>query len=147
MATPKQELNNIMVDMFSMIEDMVIPEGKYIELADMFKCMNINIDKLVEMSNQLKVNKYRHRAVTLRAKKLTEAQKENCPSYMLCNCGRVIKSTIENIHIKSMVHYQGRRNRKYSTKRVSEEIIDFEIKREIKLQNFIINHCNNLYSN
>ena len=78
--TPKEELNQIMIEMFMMIEEMDIQEGKYLEFAEMFKSMNLNIDRLAGMRNQIIVNTYYRRYVrpqtTVNQKRLTEAEKE-----------------------------------------------------------------------
>ena len=94
--TPKDELHQIMVEMFMMIEEMDIQEGKYLEFAEMFKSMNLNIDRLAGMRQQIIVNTYYQRHVRpQRASsnpRLTEAQKENSSHYSLCNCGRYVSN-------------------------------------------------------
>jgi hypothetical protein len=35
-----------MIEMFGMIEEMNVNEGKYLQFAEMFKQMNININRL-----------------------------------------------------------------------------------------------------
>ena len=144
-TTPKDELMTLMVEMFGMLEDMNIQEGQYLQFAEMFKQMNININRLAEMKTQILENHYythyvRNRNNTLRRKRLTEAEKAIHPSYNLCNCGRYIHKDEQKDHLQTQVHYQGRRNRKYASKQVSEEEIKFDINREVILQSFIINH-------
>jgi hypothetical protein len=141
--TPKEELHILMVEMFGMLEEMNIQEGHYLQFAEMFKNMNININRLVEMKNQIQQNHYyTHfvRTTTLRRKRLTEAEKAIHPSYNLCNCGRYIHKDEQKHHLQTQVHYQGRRNRKYASKQVSEEQMKTEINREVILQSFIIRH-------
>lgn len=143
--TPKEELNILMVEMFGMLEDMNIQEGQYLQFAEMFKNMNININRLVEMKNEIQQNHYythfvRNRNNTLRRKRLTEAEKAKHPKYNLCNCGRYIHQDEQKDHLQTQVHYQGRRNRKYAAKQVSEEEIKFDINREVLIQSFIIKH-------
>ena len=148
-TTPKEELHNIMVDMFAMIEDMNINEGAYLQFADMFKKMNINITKLAQIKTVLQTNTYyiNHirqstRKSSIERKRLTEAQKAIHPLYTLCNCGRyVAKERVYMLeHLQTQVHYQGRRNCKYASKRPAETEIKFEINREVILQEFIIKH-------
>lgn len=141
--TPKEELHILMVEMFGMLEDMDIQEGQYLQFAEMFKSMNININRLVEMKSQIQQNQYYTRFIrntTLRRKRLTEAEKARHPSYNLCNCGRYIHKDEQKNHLQTQVHYQGRRNRKYASKQVSEEQMKTEINREVILQSFIIKH-------
>ena len=145
--TPKEELMTLMVEMFGMLEDMNIQEGIYLQFAEMFKQMNINVNRLAEMKTQIQQNFYYTHYVrpasrnnTLRRKRLTEAEKANRPDYLLCNCGRYIKECEHKTHLQTQVHYQGRRNRKYAFKQVSEEQMKTEINREVVLQSFIINH-------
>jgi len=145
--TPKEELHTLMVEMFGMLEDMNIQEGQYLQFADMFKKMNVNVNRLAEMKTQIQQNVYYARYVrpasrqnTLRRKRLTEAEKAKHPKYNLCNCGRYIHRDEQNDHLQTQVHYQGRRNRKYASKQVSEEQMRVEINREVVLQSFIINH-------
>ena len=145
--TPKEELHTLMVEMFGMLEDMNIQEGQYLQFADMFKNMNININRLVAMKDQIQQNVYYARYVrpasrqnTLRRKRLTEAEKARHEKYTLCNCGRYIHQDEQNDHLQTQVHYQGRRNRKYASKQVSEQQMHFEIGREVVLQSHIIRH-------
>jgi hypothetical protein len=43
-------------------------------------------------------------------------------------------------HLKTMVHYQGRRNKKYASKNIPEADIQEMIHREVILQSFSIKH-------
>jgi hypothetical protein len=144
---PKEELNNLMVEMFGMLEDMEIQEGKYLQFAEMFKQMNININRLAQIKTAVQTNTYyvQHvrpatRRTTLRRKRLTEAQKAIHKNYVLCNCGRYIHEDMQQEHLQTAVHYQGRRNRKYALTKPSEEQMELEIQREVLLQSFIIKH-------
>jgi hypothetical protein len=144
---PKDQLHKIMVEMFGMIEDMNTNEGQYLQFAEMFKQMNININRLAEMKTQLQQNYYyihyvrpQTRITTLRRKRLTEAQKAKHTDYMLCNCGRYIHKDEYETHLQTQVHYQGRRNRKYASKKPSEVQMKIEINREVVLQEYIIKH-------
>lgn len=146
-TTLKEELHNTMVDMFSMIEDMKINEGAYLQFADMFKNMNINITKLAEIQTVLQTNTYyinhvrpANRRTSIQRKRLTEGEKAISPQYSLCNCGRYIAKGVFKEHLKTQVHYQGRRNCKYASKRPDETEIKFEINREVLIQRFIIKH-------
>ncbi len=142
-ATPKQELHNIMVEMFNMIEDMNIQEGQYLQFADMFKQMNININRLSEMRTIIIENTYYRshiRNVTVRRKRLTEEEKRRHPDYSICNCGRFVHKNQFVKHYKTQVHYQGLRNRKYAKVSGNEEQINYLISREVALQTFIIKH-------
>ena len=144
---PKEQLNSLMVEMFGMLEDMQIQEGQYLQFAEMFKQMNININRLAEMKTQIQTNQYyiqyvrpETRRNTLRRKRLTEAEKAKHPDYRLCNCGRYIHEDEHANHLQTQVHYQGRRNRKYALNRPSEEQMKMEINREVIMQEFIIKH-------
>jgi hypothetical protein len=145
--TPKEELNQIMVEMFMMIEEMDIQEGKYLEFAEMFKSMNLNIDRLAGMRQQIIVNTYYQRYVrpqqTVRHHRLTEAEKEKNADYTLCNCGRYVSNVTPKFalkHLNTAVHYQGVRNRKYAHTTFNNEEINAKIKTEVVLQCFIIKH-------
>jgi hypothetical protein len=141
--TPKQELHNIMVEMFNMIEDMNIQEGQYLQFADMFKQMNININRLSEIRTTIIENSYYRshiRNTTVRRKRLTEEEKRRHPDYSICNCGRLVHKNQFIKHYKTEVHYQGLRNRKYARIGGDEEQINTLILREIVLQTFIIKH-------
>ena len=145
--TPKEELNQIMIEMFMMIEEMDIQEGKYLEFAEMFKSMNLNIDRLAGMRNQIIVNTYYRRYVrpqtTVNQKRLTEAEKEKKTEYSLCNCGRYVSNVTPKFalkHLNTAVHYQGVRNRKYAHTTFNNEEINDKIKTEVVIQCFIIKH-------
>ena len=145
--TPKDDLHKIMVEMFMMIEEMDIQEGKYLEFAEMFKSMNISIDRLSAMRNQIIINTYYQRHVRpQRASsnpRLTEAQKENSSHYSLCNCGRYVSNVTPKFalkHLNTAVHYQGVRNRKYAHTTFNNEEINDKIKTEVVIQCFIIKH-------
>jgi hypothetical protein len=146
--TPKEELNDIMVEMFGMIEDLAINEGTYLQFADMFKRMNLNINRLVEMKTIIQQNVYytNHiRPSTRRERRqpVSEAAKAKSSSYTLCNCGRYISIDPKwyNLHLNTRVHYQGRRNRKYARGiHKTEDDINFEIGREVFLLQFINTH-------
>jgi hypothetical protein len=138
-----------MVEMFMMIEEMNIQEGKYLEFAEMFKSMNINIDRLAGMRNQIVVNTYYQRHVRAQRAssnpRLTEAQKQNNSHYSLCNCGRYVSNVQAKFilkHLNTAVHYQGVRNRKYAhlVDTFNNEEINDKIKTEVVIQCFIIKH-------
>ena len=145
MSTPKEELNNIMAEMFMMIEDMEIQEGQYLQFAEMFKTMNFNIDRLMILRQAIQHNHYYTHYVrastkntTLRRKRLTEEQKSNSDTHILCNCGRYISKSMQVEHLQTQVHYQGRRNRKYALGRQTEAEIESQIKREVAIQAMLI---------
>ena len=130
-----------------MIEEMDIQEGKYLEFAELFKSMNIDIDRLVGMRQQIIVNTYYQRYVrpqqTVRHHRLTEAEKEKDADYTLCNCGRYVSNVTPKFalkHLNTAVHYQGVRNRKYAHTTFNNEEINAKIKTEVVLQCFIIKH-------
>ena len=58
MTTAKTEIHNLMVEVFLMIEGLNTPEGDYLKFAELFKKMNINLDRLVGMKQQLLGNTY-----------------------------------------------------------------------------------------
>lgn len=150
---PKEQMNELMVEMFGMIEDLNIKEGDYLKFADLFKQMNINVERLCQVKESIRTNIYYTRYIrpstktTLNKKKLTEAEKAVSPDFMLCNCGRYIQNANPNSvkcpvieHLKTLVHYQGRRNRRISKKQLAESQICFEIDREVAVQSFTIKH-------
>ncbi len=146
--TPKEECLSIMFEVFEIIENLDIQEGQYLELANLMRDMNINLNRLGELRTIIINNSYyanRGRLNTLRRKRLTEAEKANNPDYTLCNCGRYFKfntSKPDKImnHYNSLVHQQGLRNRKYANKKIDKEQIDNFIRCEIACQAFIIKH-------
>jgi len=147
--TPKEQMNELMVEVFGMIEDLDVGDGKYIQFAELFKQMNINVNRLSEMKQIIQNNHYYTHFVrpatktTLKRKKLTEEQKRQKPDlYLLCNCGRYCSKERDfyEEHLKTMVHYQGRRNKKYASKNIPEEKIKEMIHREVILQSFSIKH-------
>lgn len=151
--TPKEQMNELMVEVFGMIEDLDIGDGKYIQFAELFKQMNINVNRLAEIRKEVQANHYYTHFVrpttktTLKRKKLTEEQKRQDPkNYLLCNCGRYCSKTRDfyEEHLKTMVHYQGRRNKKYASKKLPEATIKEMINREVLLQSFLITHIENV---
>ena len=144
---PKEELHSIMVEMFGMIEELNIQEGHYLQFAEMFKTMNININRLAEMKEIIYKNVYYQRYVknrtTIKRKRLTEAEKACHHDYILCNCGCLIHKDEQLSHINTTLkHRQGLRNKKFASKhaKADDPIIDFEINRDIVLQGFCIIH-------
>lgn len=144
---PKEQLHEIMVEMFGMIEEMNINEGQYLQFAEMFKQMNLNINRLNELKQVIIQNVYYQRYVrnvtTITRKRLTEAQKAQNSNYILCSCGSYIHQDEELNHVKTTLkHRIGLRNKKYSVKYTNQKDprIDFEINRDIILQGFCIKH-------
>jgi len=145
---PKDEIMNLMVEVFAMIEDLNIPEGKYLEFAEKFKEMNINLGRLQEVKQIIVQNAYYQRYVkrktALKKKRLTQAQKATHPDYLLCSCGDYIHKDEESNHVlNTLKHRTGLRNRKYASKKQSTDI-DFEINREVLLHGFAIKHIHYL---
>ena len=147
---PKEQLHELMIEMFEMIELINIPEGEYLKFAEMFKQMNININLLQEIQKKLINNTYYQRYIltpTIRQKKLNEAQKAVHPEYTLCSCGSYIKKIEQQSHINNTLkHTIGIRNKKYSVKCENQNnpIIDFKINREVILNGFCIIHYSKL---
>ena len=144
---PKEELHEIMIEMFGMIEGLNVKEGQYLQFAEMFKQKNININRLTEIQQKIIQNIYYQRYIkrntTIKRKRLTEAQKAKHSKYVLCNCGCYIHKDEELTHIQeTLKHRQGIRNKKYSVKykNPDDPQIDFEINREVLLQGFCITH-------
>lgn len=144
---PKEQLHELMVEMFAMIEEMNINEGQYLQFADMFKQMNINIGRLNEIQKVIIQNvyyqRYIKRTTTIKRKRLTEAQKAKHEDYVLCSCGCYIHKDEQLTHIQdTLKHRTGVRNKKYSSKykNPADPQIDFEINREVLLQGFCISH-------
>jgi len=150
-TTAKNQLHTLMVEMFSMIEDMGIQEGQYLQFAEMFKQMNININRLTEIKTAITNNAYYRRHIDnythIQRQRLTEEQKRTHPDYSLCNCGRYEKTKLLLKHYNTAVHYQGLRNRKYALNTESDDVINKLISREIALQSFIIKHLKKLETN
>jgi hypothetical protein len=140
---PKDEIMTLMIEVFEMIEALNIPEGKYLEFADKFKEMNINLGRLQQVQQIIIENVYYQRYVrnrpTINKKRLTQAQKAKHPNYLLCSCGDYIHKDEEANHIKNTLkHRTGLRNRKYASKQGAN--VDFEINREVLLHGFTIGH-------
>lgn len=154
--TPKEAVNRIMIDLFDMVENMTLnqetfSENKFLQVAELFKQMNINIDRLQRIKTELVNNVYYQREIRNRRQRgrLTEAEKIKHKDYGLCNCGRMVKMNNTKPrwireHLNSQVHYQGLRNRKYAGKHNADELANEDIKREIVIQAFIINHLNTI---
>jgi hypothetical protein len=60
---PKEQLHEIMIELFGMIEEMNVNEGKYLQFAEMFKQMNININRLSEIQQIIIQNVYYQRYI------------------------------------------------------------------------------------
>lgn len=146
--TPKEECIDIMFEVYEIIESLDIQEGRYLQLSNLLRDMNINVNRLGELRTIIINNPYyanRRRTNTLRRKRLTELEKANNPDYLLCNCGRYFKFNnvkFEYIkgHYNSLVHQQGLRNKKYANRRNDEEKIQNLIRAEIACQAFIVKH-------
>ena len=142
----KQEFVALLHEVFGMIEDLEVNEGLYLQFADLFKQMNLKVDRLSQIRIIIQENQYYQRHVrrtpTLLAKRLTEAEKSKSANYHLCSCGRYISihPRTELSHIKTLVHHQGLRNRKYARLRLPEETITERIHREVALSGFCIEH-------
>jgi hypothetical protein len=143
-VTAKEEMNNLMVEVFEMIENLNIKEGDYLIFAEKFKQMNINIGRLAEIKTVIVENVYYRRYIkrktTVQQQRLTEEQKRRHPSYFQCNCGRFVHKNYEKEHLQTQVHYQGRRNRKYANTHLSDTKINECIDREVAIQSYIIKH-------
>lgn len=144
---PKEQIHELMVEMFEMIEEMNINEGQYLQFADLFKQMNINVNRLNEIQQIIVENVYYQRYIktntTIKRKRLTEAEKANHPNYRLCSCGSYIHEDEQLKHIQgTLKHRIGVRNKKYSAKYTNptDPQIDFEINREVLLQGLCIQH-------
>jgi hypothetical protein len=157
--TPKEELMSIMFEAFELIEQLEIPEGQYLQFAEMFKRMNgatkrINVERLVEIRTIIVENQYyqdRERRETIaeraRRNKVEDAKKVNHPEYGLCSCGKYIKfyttsgnkSFIKN-HYKTNGHFRGYRLRKFGGKDVNDDKLRDLIGREVLIQCWVANH-------
>ena len=144
--TAKEEMNNLMVEVFEMIENLNIKEGDYLLFAEKFKQMNMNVCRLAEIKTTIINNVYYRRYIkkktTIQQKRLTEEEKRIHPDYFQCNCGRFINKKNANVeeHLQTQVHYQGRRNRKYANTHLSDTKINECIDREVAIQSYIIKH-------
>lgn len=136
---PKEKLHDLMVEIFGMIEELEIPEGKYLKFADKFKGMSDLVRKLPEIQQQLQTNTYYRDYVRpatrtpLQRLRLTEAQKRTHPDYRQCNCNRwVHKDELLN-HMETQVHNQKRRIIRYAGLGMSETAIQEAIRKEVFL--------------
>ena len=85
-ATPKEQIHTLMCEMFEMIEGLNINEGQYLQFADMFRNMNLNVNRLTEIKQIIIQNTYYQnhiRRKTIRRKRLTEEQKSKSQNYTL----------------------------------------------------------------
>ena len=152
--TPKEELMSIMFEAFELIEQLEIPEGKYLQFADMFKRMNCNIERFVKIRTIIVQNQYyqdRERRETIaeraRRNKVEDAKKVNHPEYGLCSCGKYIKfytkssnkSFVKN-HYETNGHFRGYRLRKFGGRDVSDDTLRDLIGREVLIQCWIAKH-------
>jgi hypothetical protein len=147
--TDKQQFTAMIHEVFGMIEELKINEGLYLQFADLFKQMNLKAERLTQIQYVLAENRYyqrvyRRNGTTLRKQRLTEAQKAKDAHYGLCECGRYIAKD-EDLrwgldHLKTLVHHQGLRNRKYARKGLHNDKITELIDREVKLSGFCLNH-------
>ena len=60
---PKEQIHELMVEMFGMIEGMDINEGQYLQFAEMFKQMNLNVNRLHEIQKIIVQNVYYQRYI------------------------------------------------------------------------------------
>jgi hypothetical protein len=157
--TPKEELMSIMFEAFELIEQLEIPEGQYLQFADMFKRMNgvtktINVERFVEIrtiiiNNQYYQDRERRETIAERARrnKVEDAEKVNHPEYGLCSCGKYIKfyttsgnKTFIKNHYKTNGHFRGYRLRKLGGKNVSDDKLKELIGREVLIQCWVSLH-------
>lgn len=145
--TAKAEFYELMIEVFSMIEELDIQEGKYLEFAELFKQMGLNLDRLATIQDIVIRNRYYNRYIrnpTINRKRLTQAQKAVNPNYILCSCGDYIHKDEHLNHVETTLkHKTGIRNRKYSAKKGNPNV-DEEIQREILLDAFCIKHNANV---
>lgn len=150
-VSAKEEMNNLMVEVFEMIENLNIKEGDYLLFAEKFKQMNVNITRLAEIKtiiiNNVYYRRYLKRTTTIQQKRLTEEEKRRDPNYGQCNCGRFIKKQYVKEHLQTQVHYQGRRNRRYATTNLNDTKINECIDREVAIQSYIIKHLETIRQN
>jgi len=144
-TTGKEAFTALLQEVFAMIEELNINEGLYLQFAELFKQMNMNVERLSQIRQEVIVNTYYRRYVrdtptTLVRQRLTEEQKRRSPLYSLCDCGRYIANSFMGDHINTMVHFQGRRNRKYAGRGIPDPIITENINREVVLHDFTIKH-------
>jgi len=142
--TPKEEFHRLMVEMFEMIGEWNIAEGDYLKVAELFKQLNINLNRFTEIRQVVITNAYyrRHisRVTSQQQVRLTEAEKRCSSNYSCCNCGRYVHNDYQDKHLDSQVHYQGRRNRKYAGKGLPDNTINERIDREVCLYKFAMKH-------
>ena len=145
--TPKEQFHELMVELFGMIENINgITEGEYLLVAEIMKKMNLNLNRLQQIQVIIQANPYYARYVKspINYTRLTEEDKRRRTDYKLCGCGRMIKDDDEILreHLNTQVHYQGIRNKTLAAKKKSADI-EFEIKRQIALESFCVNHTIN----
>jgi hypothetical protein len=154
--TPKEQIMELMVEVFRIIEesninDKPINTNEYITIANLFKDMNINLERLNQIKSELISNRYYQQNIRVnqnRIQTLTEEQKRLSDKYILCECGRYCKNNQKfiNLHYETKVHIDGLRNRKYSAK-ISSVKINPLIEREIMLSAVCYKHLNIIKEN
>jgi len=143
----KQEFTALLHEVFAMIEDLDVNEGIYLQFADLFKQMNLKVDRLSQIRTIILENRYytrhvRHSGATLTTQRLTEAEKSKRADYHLCECGRYVSNNARwgLDHNKTLVHHQGLRNRKYARRGLKDDVITDQINREVALSAFCLKH-------
>jgi hypothetical protein len=150
----KEQFTAILQEVFAMIEDLDVNEGLYLQFADMFKQMNLKVERLTQIQYILADNRYYQRHIrrsgtTLVRQRLTEAQKRASSEYQLCECGRYVSINPRwgLDHIKTLVHHQGLRNRKYARRGLRDEVITDHINREVAISGWCFIHRNKQLKN
>jgi hypothetical protein len=159
---PKERFQEILLTIFELIEDSV-PEGVYLQVAEQMKQANTELNSIVApQPQQVQIvrlivearRNYYYRHYVQRAKplppKITEAMKAKSPDHYLCKCGRFCHRKEEYIeeHLKTHIHHQGLRNKKFAALKAKkiegDELrkvnIEEEIRREVLIEEFALKH-------
>lgn len=164
--TPKDEMLELMIDIFGMIGELDIPEGTYLEFADKFKQANKLVDFLSQIPRYIEIirnNRYYQRTIRPAFQNegkfnkkervlLTEAEKAKRPDiFCLCDCGRYLryfttkegeKIIKDTRHFTAGVHSTGIKNRHNKKDGDTHNEVNFKMNRETLLEGFCLIHRN-----
>lgn len=139
-STPKAQFTNIMIEILGMVENICdkypVESQEYIDICNQFKNANLKFEDLMKKVNELKENTYYNNYIvnpnTKNSTILTDDQKSNNNSFVLCQCGCYVNKSHLARHKKTDKHYKLIRNKKLTLKKQSTNISP-EISKEVKL--------------
>jgi len=144
----KAECLTKMNAIFEMIGDIPdITTGAYVQIAELFKELGVNLDILVELNTEIKKNTYyqQHLSLVERKKRqaLSEDEKRKHKDWVLCECKQYIHKNSKKEHEETQKHSQAMRNLNFTAKKASHQI-DKEVNTHIALTAFCIKHVENI---